>query len=254
MKNDESGSVQATKTSLAVLSALETLDGEATLAELSEIVSASKSTVYKHLSTLEGGGLVIVRGNTYYLGLRCLELGGIAQRYDGIYRVAKPEIESLAADTGELANLMVEENGYGFYMYTASGDQAVTLDTDLGKRIHLHKTAVGKALLSSLSDERVEEIVDSHGLPAETENTITHREELFEELAKIRSEGVAHENQERVDGTGCVGIPVETDDRRQAAISITAPIHRLTVSENHSDIVDRVKQAANVIEVNLAHQ
>lgn len=254
MEGTPSETVRATETSIAVLSALETLGGAATLTALTETVDFSKSTVYKHLRTLEDGGLVVRRDDTYHIGLRCLELGGIAQRADGVYETAKPEVRQMAVETGELANLMVEEQGYGIYIHTTSGDRAVKLDTGLGKRVHLHKTAVGKALLSSMPDERVDAIVDRHGLPAETDNTITDREALFEELATIRDQGVAYDIEERVDGTGCVGVPVDTGDRREAAISITAPIHRLKAGDTEQQIIEMVKQTANVIEVNLAHE
>jgi DNA-binding IclR family transcriptional regulator len=254
MTGNKSETVRATETSMAVLSALETLGGAATLTEICSTVEFAKSTVYKHLRTLEEGGLVVVRDDTFHIGLRCLELGGIAQREDGVYGVAKPEVRRMATETGELANLMVEEQGYGIYIHTASGDRAVALDTGLGKRVHLHKTAVGKALLSSMSDERIDAIVDEHGLPAETDNTITDRESLFDELETIRDRGVAYDEEERVDGTGCIGVPVDTGDRREAAISITAPIHRLTAGDTQQRIIEMVKQTANVIEVNLAHE
>ncbi|AUV84162.1 IclR family transcriptional regulator (plasmid) [Salinigranum rubrum] len=253
MRKAKTDSVRATETSLAVLSGIEARDGGATLSELAADLDFAKSTIYKHLNTLEEGGFVVFRHDEYRIGLRCLELGGIAQRYDGIYEVAKPEVRRMAVETGELANLMVEERGYGIYIHTTSGDRAVSLDTSLGKRVYLHQTAIGKALLSSLSDTRVEAILERHGLPQETDNTITDREALFDELEVIRERGIAYDKEERVDGTGCVGVPIETGDRREAAISITAPINRMTSPDAESEIIDTVKQAANVIEVNLVY-
>ncbi|MFB6223544.1 MAG: IclR family transcriptional regulator [Haloarcula sp.] len=254
MTKTKTDSVHATETSLTVLSGIKALGGRATLVELADSLEPAKSTIYKHLQTLEDNGLVVERDGEYRIGLRWLEFGGIAQRYDGIYEVAKPEVRRMAVETGEMANLMIEEQGYGSYIHTTSGDRAVALDTRLGKRIHLHKTAIGKALLSSFSDDRVEEIVEARGLPAETENTITDRETLFEELSTIRERGVAYDTEERVDGTGCVGAPINTGDRREAAISITAPINRLTSPGRKEQLIDAVKEAANVIEVNLAHE
>jgi len=254
MTRAKTDSVRATQTSLAVLSGIKELGGSATLVELADSLEPAKSTIYKHLVTLEDEGLVVERAGEYRIGLRWLEFGGIAQRYDGIYEVAKPEVRRMAVETGELANLMIEEQGYGIYIHTTSGDQAVALDTRLGKRIHLHKTAIGKALLSSFDDDRVAEIIETRGLPAETENTITDRETLFAELETIRERGVADDTEERVDGTGCVGVPIDTGDRREAAISITAPINRLQSPGRKAHLIDTVQQAANVIEVNLAHE
>ncbi len=53
--------------------------------------------------TLEDEGLVVERDGEYRIGLRWLEFGGMAQRYDGIYEVAKPEVRRMAVETGELA-------------------------------------------------------------------------------------------------------------------------------------------------------
>lgn len=254
VKQRKTDSVRATETSVAIISAIEELDGEATITEISNHLQLAKSTVYKHLATLERSGIVVEYANGYRIGLRCLKLGGIARQYDDVYAVAKSEIQKMAESTGELANLMFEEQGYGVYVYTARGDQAVDLDRSLGKRVYLHTTALGKALLSSLSDARVREIVAEHGLPAETDETITTEGELFEELEKIRRDGFAYNREERIGGLGCVGVPLETGDGRNAAISIATPISRLDPEEMRREYTKILKQTANVIEVNLAHR
>ncbi len=243
--------VKATQTSLSIVSAIEELGEEATITQIAHHLQLAKSTVYKHLVTLEDGGFVVEHNNGFRIGSRCLELGGIVQRYDGIYEIAKPEVRTMAETTGELANLMFEEQGYGVYAYTAQGEQAVNIETRLGKRVHLHMTALGKALLSSHSEERVQNIVDEYGLPAETSDTITDQKKLFDELDTIREEGFAYNRGERVDGLGCVATPIETGNRRNAAISIMTPISRL--DPKRTQIEELLNQAANVIELNLAH-
>ena len=253
MHEPKTTGVQATKTSLRIVSAIEERGGTATITELAGELELAKSTVYKHLLTLETAGVVVAGDDGYRLGLRCLNLGGIARRYDGVYEIARPEVRKMAEETGELANLMFEEGGLGTYVYTARGERAIDVDTRLGQRVYLHTTALGKALLSSLPDDRVTEIVDEHGLPAETEATITDREELFAELEEIREEGFAFNREERVGGLGCVAAPIDTGDRRNAAISIMTPISRLTADRSESQYTDVLGQTANVIELNLAH-
>lgn len=253
MKRPKTESVRATETSIAILSAIKERGSEATVTGLAQHLGLAKSTVYKHLVTLEKNGIVVEHDGGYRIGLRCLEFGGIAQRYDEVYDVAKPEVRRMAETTGELANLMFEEQGYGVYVYTARGEQAVNLHRTLGRRVHLHTTALGKALLASLPDERVLEIIEEYGLPAETEETITDRTELLDELAQIRREGFAYNREERLGGMGCVGVPLETGDRRNAAISITTPISRLEPEAMRAEYTETLKQTANVIEVNLAH-
>ena len=253
MKRPKTDSVRATETSVAIVSAIEELGGEATITELARHVGLAKSTVYKHLLTLEQSGIVVEHDSGYRIGLRCLELGTIAKQYDRVYEIAKPEVRKMAETTGELANLMFEEQGYGIYVYTARGEQAVNLDTSVGKRVHLHTTALGKALLSSLPDDRVEEIIEAYGLPAKTEETITDQTTLVDELEEIRREGFAYNREERIGGLGCVGVPLQTGDRRNAAISVATPISRLDPEEMKTRYTNILKQTANVIEVNLAH-
>ncbi|MDZ5809961.1 IclR family transcriptional regulator [Halorubrum sp. AD140] len=253
MDRPKTSSVRATGTSMRILTAIADREEAVSIAELVDRLELAKSTVYKHLITLEEHGIVVKNGGGYRLGLRCLEFGGIARQYDGVYDVAKPEVRKLAAETGELANLLFEEQGLGIYVYTARGERAIDFDVHAGRRVYLHTTALGKALLASLSDDRVDEIIDRHGLPAETDETITTRSALFEELDRIREEGFAYNEEERLGGIGCVGTPLETGERRNAAISIMTPISRLQPEDERRAYTESLHQTANVIEVNLAH-
>jgi len=243
--------VRATETSVRMLEGLIDLDGEAGVTELATHLSVAKSTVYKHLNTLESDGLVVKYGDRYRVGLRTLEFGGYAQRYDGVYDTARPQLRRMADETGELANLMFEENGWGVYVHTAAGENAVDIDTQTGRRAHLHATGLGKAILARLGDDRVESIIEDRGLPSVTEHTITDRGALFEELAAIREEGVAYDREECVPGMACIARPLSTPSERPAAISITGPVSRVTTGDMEASIRTVLEEAGNVIELNL---
>lgn len=253
MEGTKTMSVQATGTSMQILTAIAEDEGGVPMAELVDQLDLAKSTVYKHLITLEEHGLVVNHETGYRLGLRCLELGGTARQYNGVFDVAKPELDKLAEATSELANLMFEERGMGVYVYTARGEQAIHFDSRLGQRAYLHTTALGKALLSSLSDDHVDKIIDRHELPARTDETITTRSGLFDELTQIRTEGFAYNEEERLGGVGCVGTPLDTGGRRNAAISIMTPISRLQSDDTRHEYTEMLNQTANVIEVTLVH-
>ncbi len=177
----------------------------------------------------------------------------MAQRYDGIYEVAKPEVSRMAVETGELANLMIEEQGYGIYIHTTSGDQAVALDTRLGKRIHLHKTAIGKALLSSFDDERVAEIIETRGLPAER-TTLSQTARRCSRNWR-RSENAASPTTPK---SGLTAPDVSAYPSRRVTgerpPSASPPLSIGCDAEPKSADHRHGEQAANVIEVNLAHE
>lgn len=246
--------VRATETSIRVMEGIVELEGEAGITELATHLSVAKSTIFKHLNTLERNGLVVKHDDRYRIGLRALEFGGYAQRYDGVYDTARPHVRQMADESGELANLMFEELGKGVYVYTAEGDSAVEIDTQTGRRVYLHSTGLGKAILATLPDERVTEIIETHGLPEATEHTITDEDALFEELAEIRSEGIAYDREESVEGMACIARPLSIPADKHAAISITGPVSRVMSGETEERIRTILDRAGNVIELNLTSQ
>jgi DNA-binding IclR family transcriptional regulator len=144
---------------------------------------------------------------------------------------------------------MVEEHGQGVYLHKARGENAIQTSSYVGARKQLHCTALGKAILSQLSTERVEEIIDEQGLAKQTDNTITTRAGLFSELEQIQEENVAFDEEEVVQGLRCVAAPVTAGDRA-AAVSVSGPTSRFKGERFHETLPELVRGAANVIEVN----
>lgn len=254
MSRTSKNTLQTTENTIHIVKALKRLD-TAGVTELATHLDMSKSTVHEHLATLKEYDYVTKHDDgTYSIGLGFFEMGEYARKRRKIYEIARPEVTSLAEETGELANLLVEEHGRGVYLYRARGESAVTLDTHTGKRRYLHNTALGKAILAHLPEERVTEILDTHGLPASTKNTITDRGVLFEELEKIYERGVAYCGQERVEGLQCVAAPIlSNDDRVLGAISVAAPTTRMEGRRFEEEIPALILQAANVIEINVTY-
>lgn len=245
--------VATTKKTIRILETLKDSDG-ARITDLAEDLGMNKSTVHNHLSTLREEGFVLRDDTEYRLGLRFLEFGGYARSQMQLYRVAEPEVKRLAEQTGEMASLLTEEYGQGVYLHRSKGNQAVALETYTGYRCPLHVTALGQSILAYLPEERVEAIVDKHGLEAWTPETITDRDELFARLETIRGQGFAIDDEEHMTGLRCVGAPITTTDETVVgAISVSGPTSRLRDDRFNDEIPDLVRSAANVIELNLNH-
>ncbi|RQG99166.1 IclR family transcriptional regulator [Natrarchaeobius oligotrophus] len=223
-----------------------------TLTELASELGMNKSTTHNHLSTLVDEELVVRDGAEYRLGLRLLELGGYARNQHTLYQQALPEIERLADQTGEIANLVVEEHGHAVYLACEAGAQAVNIEVYPGLRRPLQVTAAGKAILASLPAERIDEIIDRHGLPAKTSNSITTRDELTECLAEVRDRGIAFDDGEHIDGLRCVGAPIHDDDGDiLGAVSVSGPASRMTDDRFYDEFPSIVNSTLNVIELNI---
>lgn len=244
-------SIRAIDRAFTIIDGLKELNG-ATITELADHVDLPKSTVYNYLQTLLADEYVVEDEGIYRVGLRFLEIGEHARCKQELYQVAPPEIDKLAQETGELANLVVEEHGLGVYLYRSKGDDAVDLDNPVGKRQYLNGTAFGKAMLAYMSEEDIERIIDRHGLPTRTKHTVTDRETLYEELDEIRDRGWALDDGEGLQGLRCVGVPILTDDETvHGAVSISGPKSRFRGERFREEIPDMLQSATNVIEINM---
>ena len=248
-----SNPVRAVQTTLAVLEALKELDG-AGVTEIATHLGTTKGTVHHHLSTLADAGFVVKDEDEYRLGLRFFEFGEFVKNRQEVLELAKSEVDALAETTGELGNLLVEEHGRGIYLYRAEESSTLSLDTGAGARVYLHNTALGKAILAFLPTHRVEEILDTHGMPATTRQTITDRETLYDELEAVREHEVAFDREERGEGIKCVAAPIRTNDGRVlGAVSVAGPKSRMSGDYYESELPKQVRDVASVISINASY-
>lgn len=241
--------IGAVDRTLEIIEIIQELDG-ATTSAIEERVDIGMSGVHNHLTTLSERGYVVQEGNEYDIGLPFLGLGAYARNRTDIYHAARSEVNKLADETGELASLLIEQDGMGVYLHQMMGENAVELDTHLGKQVHLHCTSLGKAFLGFRPEEEVLDILDEHGMPRMTGNTITDRDEFFDELEEIRENKYAVDREERLSGLRCIGAPItDSEDRSIAAISVSCPIHRISDEQFFEALPDEVLGTANLIEI-----
>lgn len=253
MSHKAQNPVQSTVNTFAIVEALRELDG-AGVSELAAYLDIPKSTVHNYLSTLEQEEYIVKEDGAYQVGIRFLELGAYARNRRNIFTIAEPEVERLAEETGELANLLIEEHGRGTYLQRVRGENAVQVEAHVGTRVPLHSTALGKAILAFLPRERVEEIIDRHGLEQTTPNTVSSRDELYDELDQIRNCGNAFDDEERLNGLRCVAAPIlSNDDRVLGAVSVSGPSNRIREDRFRQDLPNKVLEVVNVIELNVTY-
>jgi DNA-binding IclR family transcriptional regulator len=224
------------------------------VAELARDLDCAKSTVHRHCRTLEANGLLVREGDDYRLGVRFLDFGVVARDRSTLYREAQPKVDELADETEEKIWCTVEEHGRSVHIYGARGNHSVRTDARVGTRNYLHQHAAGKAILAKLPPERVDEILDVHGLPARTAHTITDPDRLREDLAEIRERGHAFNFEESVEGLHAVGAPVtDPDGVAIGAISISGPANRLAGDRLREELPSLLAGIVNEITINLAH-
>lgn len=253
--NRTNQTVRATETTFRIIESLQSLE-KAGVTEIAEEIGQPKSTVYNHLATLEQNNYIVETDDGYRLGLKLFTLGNAVRYgdYKNLLRASKPEVDVLAEKTDEEAQVMVEEHGIGIYLYQATSNQAVRTDVRAGSKVQLHCTATGKAILAFLPEERLDDIIDAHGLPQCTDNTITNRDKFRAELETIREEKIAFDDGERIEGTRTVARPLLNDENEvMGAVSICGPIMRIDDELFEDRYPELLDQAARIIELNATH-
>ena len=251
----EAGHVQSVERALQLMELLARENREMSLTEISKAMNRPKSTVYGLLATLRGYRYIDQSPVTgrYRLGVRLFELGHLVARGWDVREAAKPVMQRLNTQTGEMVQLATEEQGEVLYLEKLDSTHILRIVSDTGARLPMHCTGLGKVLLAYKTDVEVKWVISCHGLPAMTPHTITRREKLFEELAKVRRQGYAIDDREVMEGLRCVAAPIwDGEGKVRYAISISALAHTLQ-AERLDSVIQLVKQAAAEISRSLGH-
>lgn len=157
------------------------------------------------------------------------EAGSAHRKRLDIAAIGQEEAQRLVEATGETSQVGVLEGVEAVYVARADGTHALRLISEVGRRLPASCTAIGKALLSGLSDAELDSRYSSEPLPALTNMSITDIGDLKAALADVRVTGVALDNCESNEGVRCVAAPVrDVNDEIVAAVSISVPTVRWT--------------------------
>lgn len=244
--------VQAVETAFDILDEIRS-QNNVTLSDLADELSLAKSTVHRHLRTLNDRHYITHEEGEFELSFELLALGEAARRKYETYALAEEKVEELAGKTGERAQFVVEEDGVGFCVFRATGEHAVETEPQVGSQMPLHATASGKSILAFLPTHRIKELLDE-SLPVETSNTITDRDTLREELDAVREQGYAVNHCEHIEGLTAFGAPVRRSDGGViGAISISGPERRFEDTDIEQEVRSRLLGTTNELELNITH-
>lgn len=223
--------IQVLDRALALLEVLSHQGPDLTLAQLSELLKLHKSTAHRLIMVLERHRLIEKNSNTgkYRLGLKLFELGTKAIGQLDLRERARPFLERAVLETGETVHLCVYDDGEVVYLDKVEPTRSVRLASSVGRRNPAYCTAVGKALMAFMPEADVETASVKFGFRQLTRKTISNMLELKAELARVRKQGYAVDNEENEEGVCCVGAPVWSFGTHPvAAISVSGPTFRMT--------------------------
>ena len=258
---DTSNEANLSQTVLKALDILECIafaDRPLSAAQTAKLCNLSRPTAYRLICTLTARGFVTQDDDTHYrLGTQVLSLSQNVLDSMDLPELARPYLRHLSDITNETTYLSILDADEILYVGKAESTQSVRTHTKIGSRNRLHCSSMGKAILAFLPGSDQVQLIDQLELTAKTTTTITGRAALVEELATIRAQNFAIDNEESEDDIRCVGAPIfDRTGRVFAAISVSGPAYRLSVSRLNalsSLVIDTAQTISGALGYVLPH-
>jgi IclR family pca regulon transcriptional regulator len=255
------GTSQSLARGLAILSTFHSDRPLIGVSELSRGLDLSRSTVHRYVATLAKLGYLQQDPDSkrYRLGPKVLDLGFSALNSMDLLEISAPHLRQLSDETQRTVNLAILDGTDVVYIERCRsarpGQQEIDLNLHVGARLPAYCTAMGKAILAFLPEERLEELIAEIDFVPRGPNALTGAKAFREELDKIRISGIAVNDEELAYGLRSIAAPIYTHTGDVLA-AVNLAVHRTMVSMD--ELLDRfgpaVLRAAHDISLSMGHR
>jgi IclR family transcriptional regulator, KDG regulon repressor len=218
-----------------------------TNSDISRRLKIPKSSASYILRVLEKRGYFLRETNSgkYRLGLKLMSLTREVSTHLDVREVARPIMEDFVKRTNLSTHLAVLDNGRAVYVEKVENQNSfIKMDIWVGHRLPIHSTAIGKVLVSNMTETEVLAILELRGMEKKTTKTITNQKKFLKELENVKTYGFAVDNEENSFDVRCVASPIfDSQGKIIAALGTSDTIIRL--DEAHlPKIVEMIKNSA----------
>jgi len=224
-------------------------NGAMTLSEIAAGLSQSPATIYRVLSTLEARGIAEMDSlsQAWTIGPTAFQIGYAFIRRMSVVERSRPIMRDLMVQTGETANLGIENADRVMFVSQVETDAAIRAFFPPGTQSPIHASGIGKALLAHYPTARLDRFLNNITLEKFTDKTIIDTDALLAEMANIRAIGYAFDDEEKNLGMRCIAAPIlNFFGEAVAGISVSGPTHRMTLARTEA-ISKAVMQAATTL-------
>jgi DNA-binding IclR family transcriptional regulator len=242
-------SVPSLEKALSILEMLASSNNGLSLPEIVKKSGLPKSSIHCILVTLQRHEYLHRNERTgrYMFGPKLFSLANMALNDLQLREQAAPYLYALMQETKLTAHMAILEQDEAVLIAKVAGPSVFRLATWLGKRMDVHCTALGKALIAHLPESQLDALLQQRSLPRHNENTIASPRRLKEDLVNTFRRGYAIDDEEDEIGLRCIGAPVfDHTGTVIAAISVSGTTVQITL-ENLRHLAHRVKDTASVI-------
>jgi IclR family acetate operon transcriptional repressor len=226
---DSGAEVQSLDRAMGLLEILAAGEGSP-LSELARRAELPASTVHRLLTTLQRRALVSHDMSTglWTVGVGLFRIGSAYLRIRKLPEIARPVIRHLLDEVGETVNVSMLDGREIVCVAQAESHAPVRAFFRLGRRLPVHASAAGKAILSAAPQRLRDELLDGLALERFTPNTHRTRKSLLADVAAAGARGWAFDDEEHTIGMQCVSAAILNESAEPAgAVSISAPSVRM---------------------------
>ncbi len=224
--------------------------------EIAERTGLPKPTVSRLTYTLTRLGYLtyLDRLGKYQLGTSVLALGYAALSSMGIRQIAKPHMQALADFAGASIGLGSRDRLTVIYIEHASSAQAMTLRLDVGSRIPLGTTSMGRALLAALPEVERQWLME-HMARKEGDGWPRIRAGIEKAVEDYRAHGFVTSIGDWQRDVNSVGVPlVPADGGPILAFNCGAPAYQLSPTRLETELGPRLVNLVRNVEMMLGHR
>lgn len=232
-----SGTVQGETPALRMIALLElitTRDQLFTLQSLVDQTGIPKPTLHRMLQQLEAANLLTRHsdGRHYATGSRMRRLAEDTLLNDTRYGARNAILRDLVQQVGESCNITALSGNEVIYLDRVDTSEPIRVHLGPGSRVPAHCSASGKLIVAQFGAAQRERLLDNDRLQRFTAHTITEYSALESELARIRQQGYALDQQEYLDGLVCLAVLVpNASGRSNMCVAVQAPIMRKSAAD-----------------------
>lgn len=202
---------------LDLLFSFEPGETELSLAELSRKTGLPHPTARRLVLELTRAGALDQRANgRYTVGLRLWRLGTLTPLTESLRTTAQPFMEDLYTALHQHVQLAILKGNEAVIIERLSAPRALGLVSQVGGRLPLHCSGVGKILLSHGGQDLVDEVLDGE-LRRFTPKTVVEPGALRRELAECRRTAIALVRGELTEGADSIATRIMNGEGRIVA-------------------------------------
>ncbi|MCC5859452.1 MAG: IclR family transcriptional regulator [Ectothiorhodospiraceae bacterium] len=205
--------VMALARGLEILRAFQATDGMLSNQEIAQRTRIPKPTVSRLTYTLTKLGYLSYseRLERYQLGTGVLALGYSCLASMGIRQVARPLMQQLADEVGLAVSLGSRDRLSMVYLENCQGGGALTLRPQVGSRIPIATTAMGRAFLAVLPEQERQYLME-HIQRKDPENWPEIRDGIHQAVRDYQELGYCMSLGDWERDVNAVGVPLVLDD------------------------------------------